>query len=70
MAHSIACTPRNAPRSGGIFARIKQASAIYKQRRQLAGLDDSRLFDLGLTRDEALNEARRLPWDLHPRLAD
>lgn len=38
---------------------------LARQRRALARLDDDRLRDLGLTRHEALREARRPVWD-HP----
>ena len=33
-----------------------------RQRRALAALDDHLLRDIGVTREEALSEARRLPW--------
>lgn len=36
---------------------------LYRQRRALAKLDDSRLLDLGLTREDALREANRAIWD-------
>lgn len=35
---------------------------LARQRRALARLDDARLDDLGLTRQEALREARRPLW--------
>lgn len=34
----------------------------WETRRQLADLDDHLLRDLGLTRDQALREADKLPW--------
>lgn len=37
--------------------------ALYRQRRQLAQLNDEALLDLGLTRQEALAEANRPLWD-------
>lgn len=36
-------------------------------RRELAGMDDRMLRDLGINRLEALREANRAPWDLRPR---
>lgn len=38
--------------------------ALYHQRRALAQLDDAALEDLGLTRHEAIEEARRPLWDI------
>lgn len=37
--------------------------ALYRQRRALAEMDDSRLADLGLSRHEADAEAKRPIWD-------
>ncbi len=37
---------------------------LYRQRRALAALDDDALRDLGISRDEALTEARRPLWDI------
>jgi uncharacterized protein YjiS (DUF1127 family) len=34
-------------------------------RRQLAGMDDRMLRDVGISRVDALREAGRLPWDLN-----
>ncbi|MBB97111.1 MAG: hypothetical protein CML68_21245 [Rhodobacteraceae bacterium] len=36
---------------------------LWRQRRQLAKLDDSALTDIGIRRDEALREAARPFWD-------
>lgn len=36
-------------------------------RRQLAEMDPRMLADIGISRSEALEEARRAPWDLAPR---
>lgn len=38
--------------------------AVWRQRRQLARLDDAALDDIGLTRDQALAEARRPVWNV------
>lgn len=43
----------------GIFAYLE----LYKQRRALARMDDSQLKDLGLSRNEAMEEAKRSIWD-------
>ena len=37
--------------------------ALARQRRALAQMDEARLRDVGLTRDEANTEARRVFWD-------
>ena len=52
-----------APRKPSVFARLARARALYRQRRALRALDDAALTDLGLSRDEALAEARRPVWD-------
>jgi uncharacterized protein YjiS (DUF1127 family) len=36
-------------------------------RRQLAGMDDRMLHDIGISRVDALREAERAPWDLGRR---
>ena len=36
-------------------------------RRLLGQLDDRMLRDIGISRLDALEEARRVPWDLGPR---
>jgi len=46
-------------------------SAMFRAwatRRDLADLSPRELEDIGLTRQAALKEARRLPWDLAPAL--
>ena len=42
---------------------LRRAAAIAHQRRALIALDDALLRDIGLTRSEALREARRPFWD-------
>lgn len=46
------------------LAWFTRAHAVWQERRALAGLDQTRLRDLGLTEAEALAEARRPFWDL------
>jgi uncharacterized protein YjiS (DUF1127 family) len=43
---------------------LARVVAVWRERRALARLDDARLADLGLTREEAMREARRPFWDL------
>ncbi|SDX35327.1 DUF1127 domain-containing protein [Litoreibacter albidus] len=37
--------------------------SLYRQRRALAGLDDTRLNDIGVSRSDAESEALRPVWD-------
>ena len=41
-----------------------QLAELRRQRKALARLDDAALRDLGLTRREAITEARRKIWDV------
>lgn len=50
---------RPAHRRTGLLGYID----LYRQRRALAALDDTRLTDLGLSRSEAEAEANRPIWD-------
>lgn len=47
----------------GMFSRLRRALDVAAQRRQLAELDDALLADIGLTREQALAEARRPLFD-------
>jgi len=46
-----------------LWARLRQAQAITRQRRALRDLDDAILRDIGLTRAQALQEGSRPFWD-------
>ena len=46
-----------------ILIRLKQYQQAYYSRRLLRQLDDRALKDIGVTRSEALREARRPFWD-------
>lgn len=48
----------------GLWTRLLMARQARRQRITLAQLDDARLADIGLTRDEARAEAAR--WDVPP----
>jgi uncharacterized protein YjiS (DUF1127 family) len=45
------------------FSRMAEA---IETRRQLAGMDDRMLSDIGISRADALAEYERAPWDLGP----
>ncbi len=59
MTHIQSRMGARAPRFS--VARLLQ---VARQRRVLARLDDVALADIGLTRKEALAEARRPFWDI------
>lgn len=59
--------PRTASRNRGrLWPSLRRwwrrALELRRQRRALARLDEHLLRDIGLTREQALAEARRLPW--------
>lgn len=43
---------------------LSMASNTYRQRRALARLDDTALADLGISRADAVQEAKRPLWDV------
>ena len=45
-------------------ASLLDLLALGRQRRKLARLDDAALRDMGLTRKEARDEAKRPAWDV------
>jgi uncharacterized protein YjiS (DUF1127 family) len=52
-------------RGDAAWAAMSVALRTMVTRRDLVELDERALADVGLTRAEALSEARRTPWDLH-----
>lgn len=67
-SHSTAATIGVAPsRRRGLFTRLFAMLTVRAERRRLAELDDATLRDIGLSRDEALQEALRPIWDVPPR---
>ena len=52
-----------APGRPGLFSRIMHMSDVARQRHHLAALTDAQLRDIGLSREDALSEARRPVWD-------
>ena len=49
------------------WARLEEMRHAVKTRRILATLDDHTLSDIGVSRAEAQEEIRRMPWDTRPR---
>lgn len=65
MAHALThCPPAPAARNAGLLHRLRLGLAALRQRRHLASLDDARLNDIGLTREDATREATRPVWDV------
>jgi uncharacterized protein YjiS (DUF1127 family) len=64
-AQVLTTAPRFAPAPRRLtpLARVSAALDLWQQRRALAALDDARLADLGLTREQARTEANRPLWD-------
>ena len=65
--HTSTLTVRRVQSRGtteGILATLRLAYHAHIQRQRLASLDDHALADIGLSRDEALAEASRSPWDV------
>lgn len=63
-SRSAALIHRSRP---SLLSRVQSALAVYRQRLHLARLDDAALDDIGLTRQDALQEARRPVWDAPDR---
>lgn len=57
----------HAPR--GLFSAVRRAFAVQAERRRLAEMDDRMLADIGLSRLDAMAEARRPVWDTALRTA-
>lgn len=47
----------------GLMQQLRRWRVVYVQRRQLAALSDAALKDIGLSRLDAEQEARRPFWD-------
>jgi uncharacterized protein YjiS (DUF1127 family) len=57
------CTPRPVTKLS-LWSKIGNAIALKRQRRQLLGLEDHLLKDVGLTRDDAIAENAQNLWDV------
>ncbi|MCB1870079.1 MAG: DUF1127 domain-containing protein [Gammaproteobacteria bacterium] len=74
MAGTISCVENQSARSyfrvyrfnrrtPDLLSRIRRWSELSRQRRELARLSDEMLKDIGISRIDALREARRPFWD-------
>lgn len=62
--HSPACpAPLSRPARLSVLSRLIQALAVTRQRARLADLDAAALRDIGVTRAQAMHEAKRPFWD-------
>ncbi|MGR3323299.1 MAG: DUF1127 domain-containing protein [Pseudooceanicola sp.] len=52
------------PRPASLIARVFSLLGLHASRQSLARLDDKLLEDIGITREQALKEARRPVWDV------
>ncbi|MEO3472762.1 DUF1127 domain-containing protein [Roseomonas sp. CAU 1739] len=63
----ISLTDRaTAPRSTAWIDWLRRVVHAVESRHHLAEMDRRMLSDIGLSRSEALEEARRAPWNLTP----
>lgn len=66
MAHYIQSTraqPFAAATRLPVVRVLAQMMATSRQRRTLASLEDHLLEDIGISRQEAMKEATKAPWD-------
>lgn len=63
LTSATPATARGRPAFGKVLKALAAMRAARRQRHQLLQLDDRRLFDIGLSRDEARREATRPFWD-------
>jgi len=55
------------PSSRGVWSRVMATLMLYRSRRALAQLDSHILNDIGISRAQALSEAKRAVWDAPDR---
>ncbi len=59
----FAIPARQGRRRRGLLTHLARIRMLRRQRQALANLDAHLLQDVGLTREEADREARRIAWD-------
>lgn len=63
----LAARPAQQVHRGDWLSRFAAMRRAARTRRELAALDDQQLRDIGLTREAAIEEALRAPWDIGAR---
>jgi len=63
MTLSIARNSAPRRRRPSILAMMSHLYGVWRQRQVLKTLDEAALHDIGVTREQARNEARRRFWD-------
>ena len=66
-APPLAASHFPSPSSRGVWSRIMATLMVYRSRRALAQLDSHILNDIGISRAQALSEAKRAVWDAPDR---
>jgi len=64
MTHDMHYAPARRPALRSPLGLFAEALVVWQQRRALARLDDARLCDIGLSREDARREAARPVWDV------
>ncbi len=62
ISHSTTCRPAFARRTRRLS--LLDLLSFWQQRRMMRELSEETLADIGLTRQDAEKEARKLPWDV------
>lgn len=64
---TFAASQSTSPSSRDVWSRVMAALMLYRSRRALAQLDSHILNDIGISREQALSEAKRAVWDAPSR---
>lgn len=64
MTHNMHYAANRRPALRSPLGLFTEALVVWQQRRALARLDDTRLCDIGISREDARREAARPVWDV------
>ncbi|MBC7478171.1 MAG: DUF1127 domain-containing protein [Pseudorhodobacter sp.] len=64
---TFAASQSTSPSSRDVWSRVMATLMLYRSRRALAQLDSHILNDIGISREQALSEAKRAVWDAPSR---